>query len=79
MPRYFFHLHNDLDVPDEEGAEFPKLDGAIVRALRDAREMTALNVVEHGRINRHHPIEVADEAGQVVHTVEFGSAVTHEG
>ena len=24
MPRYFFHLHNDVDAPDEEGVELPK-------------------------------------------------------
>ena len=33
MPRYFFHLHNDIDCPDEEGLELPDLTTARMHAI----------------------------------------------
>ncbi|WP_419555406.1 DUF6894 family protein [Sphingomonas arenae] len=37
MPRFYFHLHNDPDVPDLEGREFPDLPAAHAEAMREAR------------------------------------------
>ena len=76
MPRYFFHLHNDIDAVDEEGLELPDLQAARDQALRDARHMAAASVVEHGRINLRHHIDVADDCGQVLCSATFGEAVT---
>ena len=28
MPRFFFHLHNDIEAPDEEGLELSDLEAA---------------------------------------------------
>ena len=44
MPRYFFHLHNDLDVRDEEGRELPDIESALRAAGEDARTMAAESV-----------------------------------
>ena len=78
MPHYFFHLHNDIEVEDHEGQEMPDLAAARERAVRDAQEMAALSVVQHGRIVCHHRVDVVDEGGEVVLTVTFGQAVKIE-
>lgn len=78
MPRYFFHLYNDLIVMDEEGQEFPDLDAARANGAKEAREMMVETVTE-GRINFSHRIDIADESGAVVASVSFGDAVRVEG
>jgi hypothetical protein len=37
MPRYFFHLYNDVEARDEEGVEMPNIGAARMAALRDAQ------------------------------------------
>jgi hypothetical protein len=78
MPRFFFHLHNDLDTPDPEGRELP--DGAAARdtAVREARELAAATVTQ-GRLDLGHFIEVADETGAPQFRVTFGDAVAVTG
>ena len=78
MPRYYFHLRNDLSVDDPEGAELPDLDAARIRAEKYAVDMSAASVLEHARINLRHRIEVADASGKTVLTVTFGDVVTVE-
>ncbi len=79
MPHYYFHLHNDVDADDEEGADLPDLAAARAYAVENIRSVTAASIIEQGRINLHHFIAVADETGQIVLTVEFGEAFTIEG
>lgn len=76
MPRFYFHLRNDLSVDDSEGRELPDLAAARVLAGKYALDMSAASVLEHGRINLRHRIEVADASGDTVATVEFGDVVT---
>lgn len=78
MPRFFFHLRNDLSADDEEGLELPDLEAARARAAEFALDMSAASVLEQRKINLHHRIEVADENGDHVLTVEFGDVVTVE-
>jgi hypothetical protein len=78
MPRYFFHLRNDLSVDDEEGQELPGLEAARTRAEKYALDMSAASILEHRKVNLHHRIEVGDDTGQIVLTVEFGDVVTVE-
>ncbi len=78
MPRYFFNLRNDLDAFDEEGTELPNLEAARERAERYALDMTAASVLEQRKINLHHRIEVAGEAGDILLTVEFGDVLEIE-
>ena len=75
MPRYFFNLRNDLDVDDHEGVVFPDLGEARLRGAAYAKNMAAVSVTEHGRINLSHHIDIADETGQVLSTVRFGDVV----
>jgi hypothetical protein len=78
MPRYFFHLRNDVSVDDEEGQELPGLEAARACAEKYALDMSAASIVEHGKVNLHHRIEVSDETGQLALTVEFGDVVRVE-
>ena len=63
MARFFFHLHDDLDVPDEEGAELPDLGAACAHAQRSARSLMCGTLAEDSRISLHHRIDIEDERG----------------
>jgi hypothetical protein len=75
VPRYFFDLHNDIDVTDGEGKELSGLAEAQRIALDEAREMIAASV-ETGEVNLNHFIQVRDEAGEMIQRLSFGQAVT---
>lgn len=75
MPRYFFHLHDDIDAIDPEGNELANLTEARERAAKYAMDMAALSIVERGHIILSHRIDVADQAGEIVHTVHFRDVV----
>jgi hypothetical protein len=75
MPRFFFHLHNDVNTFDEEGSEFPDLASAREHARAEALHMAAASVTEHQRLNGDHRIEVADQSGEVLCSVFFRELV----
>lgn len=75
MPRYFFHLHNDEDIIDEEGIELPDLDRAREWADQQAVHMAAASVLEHHHLSGAHRIDVADLAGQVLISVLFRDVI----
>ncbi|WP_166041289.1 hypothetical protein [Sphingosinicella sp. YJ22] len=79
MPRYFFHLHNDMDVTDHEGAELPSLEAARAYAVREARCLFGDAVTEKGRVVLAHRIDIEDAHGTVLDTVRFGDVVEIEG
>ena len=70
MPRFYFHLYNDLTALDEEGQEFENLPIAHQKAIAEARWMAA-EAVKNGHLTLSHLIEIADEAGEVLSTVWF--------
>jgi len=78
MPRYYFHLYNDVIAMDAEGKNLPHLDAARANGIKEAREMMR-ETVEEGRINFSHRIDIADDTGGVAATVMFGDAVRVEG
>lgn len=75
MPRYFFHLHDDLEVVDEEGVDLPNLETARFEALKAVRDLMAEDV-KRGRLTLSHRIEVCDQRGAPVLTVRYGEAIT---
>lgn len=75
MPRYYFHLHNDIDTEDEEGRELDGLDSAREQAILGARDLMAAEIMR-GMITLSHWIEVRDEADKQVLAVLFGDALT---
>lgn len=78
MPRYFFHLHNDIDAPDLEGAELPDLDTVRLRATSYAVDMAAVSIREHRKFNPSHHIQVTDQFGDTILIVKFGDVVKIE-
>jgi hypothetical protein len=75
MPRYYFHLYNDVVARDDEGRILSGLNEARSVAVKEAREMMTESVLD-GRMTLSHRIDVADESGAVVATVSFRDAVT---
>jgi hypothetical protein len=47
MPRYFFYLHIDLDVPDDEGRDLLDLDAAREHALDEIRFTVSQHELMH--------------------------------
>jgi hypothetical protein len=74
MPRFYFHLFNDVTAMDEEGSEFCDANAAIEAARADARYMAAQSVLE-GHLILDHRIAVADEQGDTVTEVLFRDVV----
>jgi hypothetical protein len=77
VPRYFFHLYDELVVLDQEGKDLPSLQAAHETALDNAREMACAEVLD-GHLNLTHRIEIADESGKVLGTVHFRDVVVVE-
>ena len=74
MPRYFFHLFNDIDALDDEGQELPNDAVALQRAAENARAMAADSVCR-GRLVLDHRIEVKSDGGKCIGTVHFRDVV----
>ena len=79
MPRFYFHLLNDVDAPDDEGQELPDLQAAVEHARRYARMTMGETVKDEGRFKRDHRIDIEDEHGSILETVWFRDAVQVEG
>jgi hypothetical protein len=75
MPRYFFHLHDNDDIADEEGTELPDVFAAKDWAHKQALHMAAASITEHQRLFGNHRIDVEDQAGEVVFAVLFREVV----
>ncbi|NUT00997.1 MAG: hypothetical protein HOP96_08495 [Sphingomonas sp.] len=75
MPRYYFHLYNDVDVPDLEGDEHPDLESAKASAKRQARALIGDDARMNGRITLHHRIDIEDTDRKVVATVKYSDVL----
>lgn len=75
MPRYYFHLLNDVDAPDEEGRDFQDLDAAREHAGKQARFTAGETVKQNGTIDLSHHIDIEDHVGTVLASVSFGDVV----
>ena len=74
MPRYFFHVYDDVVAEDQEGIELPNVAAARLKALAGARDLIA-EQVRHGYFVLSHWIDVVDEQGAPVLTLTFRDAV----
>ena len=74
MPRFFFHVHDDMVALDDEGQELPSAEAAREQAVRCARQLACHEVLE-GHLGLTHRIEVEDSEGGPVATVEFKDVV----
>jgi hypothetical protein len=78
MPHFYFHLHNDMDAPDDEGQEFKDLDAARAFAVRQVQHLAGETVKETGRIVLDHRIDIEDEQQNVLDTIRSGDVVKIE-
>jgi len=78
VPRYYFHLYDDLDCPDQEGAELPNLEAAQAKAVHEARLLMGDLLHREGRLALHHRIDIEDEQGVVLATINFRDVVAIE-
>ena len=76
VPQFYFHVLDDLDTSDDEGAELADLGAARDHAMRAARVLMSESLVKDGKITLHHCIDIEDEAHAVLETVAFDDAVT---
>jgi hypothetical protein len=78
VPRYFFHLYDDVFVPDSDGHELPDLEAAREFAIANIRAMLTEDVLK-GRLPLDHQIDIADSSDTIVCSVSFRDAVRVEG
>jgi len=74
VPRYFFHVYDDIIALDDEGVELPNEKAARLHATIGARDIMAAQV-KHGYLVRSHWIDVTDEQGEALFTLSFEDAV----
>ena len=74
MPRYYFHIHDDVVARDDEGIELGGPEAARRSAIDGARALIC-DQAKRGRIDLGHRIEVEDETGARVLVLPFGEAV----
>lgn len=74
MPKYLFHIVNDIDAPDQEGLELDNIALAHLKAIGYARDLASASV-RQGRLDLKHRIDVENEAGEVLVSVTFAEAV----
>jgi hypothetical protein len=79
MPRFFFHIADGEQFPDEEGIILPDIRAAIQVAAAGAREIVAEDLKQGNGLPQYERIEIEDESGQIVATVTFREAVGLEG
>ena len=75
VPRYYFHLYNNVVIRDEEGDELPDLEAARAEALEAARGMIC-HSVKGGKLNLSHRVDVHDDKGKQLFTLPFRNAIT---
>jgi hypothetical protein len=75
MPRFFFHLHNDIHAEDSDGVELPDVAAMRDYATANARELVCASV-RRGHLNLGHYLRVTDEDGQEVLKLRFGESLT---
>lgn len=74
MPRFYFHVHDDVTVRDDEGLELGDASAALREAIAGARAMICEGV-RRGEVHLGHRIEVEDEGGAPIAEIVFRDAV----
>lgn len=73
MPRFFFHIFDDVTSMDEEGQVADDLEGAKAIAIDSARDLVC-SQVKRGYLNLDNYIVVADQHGRELARVAFREA-----
>jgi hypothetical protein len=75
VPRFYFHLLNDVDAPDEEGTVLSDLADAREYARRTVLFTMAETIKETGHLVKSHRIDIEDADGNVLDSVYFRDVV----
>jgi len=75
MPRFYFHLIDDYDAPDDNGVELPDLRAARQHAKHLVLFTASETVKSDGKLVLEHRIDIEDAAGNVLDTVRFMDVV----
>ena len=78
VPRFYFHLLNDVDASDEEGKELPDLEAARRHAIQNLRFTAAEMIKEQGKLVPGHCINIEDASGNVLDSVSVADVVKIE-
>jgi hypothetical protein len=78
VPRFYFHLLNDVDAPDEEGKELPDLEAALEHAKRSALFTASETLKEKAQLVLSHCIQIEDADGKVLDTIYFRDVLNVE-
>jgi hypothetical protein len=74
MPKYFFNLHDGVDLPDPYGSEHPDLASVRAEAVESIAERLRGRLLEDKDISAW-IMNVVDEAGITVLILSFSAAV----
>ena len=75
MPRFFFHLHNTVEVRDDVGRELPSLEDACAEAVDACRALMADDLRSDGQITLSHRIDIHGEDGRSQLLLPFRACV----
>ena len=76
MATFFFHLRDGIDqLLDPEGTTCTDLEAVKAKTLTNARDIITGDVF-NGLVDLHYRIDVEDQSGTIVHTLQFEDAVT---
>jgi hypothetical protein len=70
MPRFYFHLFNQITARDHEGRDVSDLRSAKILAVDDIRSIIS-DDARSGQLDLRGRIEIADEDGRTLTTVRF--------
>jgi|KBSMisStandDraft_5_1062788.scaffolds.fasta_scaffold859435_2 Domain of unknown function (DUF6894) len=71
MARYFFHVSNGQNLPDESGMSFPGVQEARKEAIRTASDLLRGDGEDFWSGNPDWTMSVMDEAGRPVFTIRI--------
>lgn len=71
MPRYFFHLYDDVETLDLEGLELPNIDAARQVATHELRQSASYELQRDDRVDTASRIDIANESGRVLANIHF--------
>lgn len=76
VPKYYFHVRNDINADDDVGVELSDEAAARAHAQEGARDLICHSIREHSRVNLDHHINVTDKTGIVLFPVTFRECFT---
>ena len=74
VPRFYFHVYDDVVALDEEGVDLATFAQVRDAAVLAARELATEEIKRKGTLTVKHRVEVEDEQGRPVLTMPFSAA-----